>query len=189
MSGKSKDPAARGKNAKRRSIKIGETDLAGAWIDWLVDTRTGYLETLLHLPRKERVKDRGASFPSIQDIFLHILDNNVWWLESVPGNHQETHREVKGRPSDAEIRRQVDRIAKFSRHLAKTLTSAKLDRNYVVRGTSGDGTPFEMNLNLRTIIWHLVEEELQHRGELNALLWQLDVDAPTRAWFSSRLAA
>jgi len=45
-----------------------------------------------------------------------------------------------------------------------------------------------MKVNLRTIIWHMVEEELQHRGEMNALHWQMNVDAPTRAWFSSRLA-
>jgi len=31
-------------------------------------------------------------------------------------------------------------------------------------------------------LWHLVEEELQHRGELNALLWQIDVEAPVSSW-------
>jgi len=141
------------------------------------------------LPRKERVKDRGASFPSLQDVFLHILDNNVWWFESVPENRQESHREVKGRISDIEIRRQVRRIAKFSRELAKSLTPARLGRSFVVHGVKGNGEPFEMKVNLRTIIWHMVDEELQHRGEMNALFWQMDIDAPTRAWFSSALAA
>jgi len=32
------------------------------------------------------------------------------------------------------------------------------------------------------VLWHLVEEELQHRGELNALLWQIDVEAPVMSW-------
>ncbi|MGC2034350.1 MAG: hypothetical protein WA761_02755 [Thermoplasmata archaeon] len=59
----------------------------------------------------------------------------------------------------------------------------------MVRGVQGNGKPYEMRANLPTMIWHLVEEELQHRGEMNALFWQLDVDAPTRAWFSSALAA
>ena len=172
----------------RRSRKVDEVDLARAWINWLVDTRRGYLEALLALPTKERLRDRGASYPSIQDIFLHILDNNVWWLESVPNDRQPSHREVKGRLSAAEIRRHARRIARFSRTLAKSLTTGKLNRSCVVRGTAGDGTPFEMRMNLRTIIWHMVEEELQHRGEMNALFWQMDVDAPTRAWFSSSLA-
>lgn len=56
-----------------------------------------------------------------------------------------------------------------------------------MRGVRRDGTPFEIRVELRTIIRHRVEEELRHREELNALRWQLDVDAPTRAWFSSAL--
>ena len=171
-----------------RPTKVDEVELARAWINWLVDTRKGYLETLLALPEKERLRDRGASYPSLQDIFLHILDNSVWWFESVPTDRQQSHREVKGRMSAAEIRRQARRIARFSRRLAKSLTTARLGRSHVVRGETGDGKPYEMRVNLRTIIWHLVEEELQHRGEMNALLWQIDVDAPTRAWFSSSLA-
>lgn len=101
---------------------------------------------------------------------------------------QESHHEIKGPLSDAEMRRQARRIARSSRRLARSLTPTRLNRRFVVRGTRGDGKPFEMRMNLRTIVWHMVEEELQHRGELNALFWQQDVDAPTRAWFSSALA-
>jgi len=172
----------------RRTEKVDEVELARAWINWLVDTRQGYVEALLALPKGKRLEDRGASFPSMQDIFVHILDNSAWWFESVPNGRQESHRELKGKLSDAEIRRQVRRIARFSRQLAKSLTPRRLNRILTVRGESGDGKPFEMRMNLRTIIWHMVEEELQHRGELNALFWQIDVDAPTRAWFSSPLA-
>jgi uncharacterized damage-inducible protein DinB len=96
---------------------------------------------------------------------------------------------VMGAPSKAMIRRRARQIALSSRRLAKSLTPSRLDRSFVVRGVRGDGKPFEMKMNLRTIIWHMVEEELQHRGEMNALFWQIDVDAPTRAWFSSALAA
>ena len=172
----------------QRPKKVDEVRLARAWVNWLVDTRQGYLDALLALPKEERLRDRGASFPSIQDIFLHILDDNVWWFESVPNDRQQAHKQVKGQLSTAEIRRQVRRIARFSRQLAKSLTPSGLTRTLTVRGESGDGKPFEMRMNLRTIIWHMVEEELQHRGEMNALFWQMDVDAPTRAWFSSSLA-
>lgn len=172
----------------RPTGKLDEAELARAWIDWLVDTRGGYLEALLALPTKERLRDRGASFPSMQDIFLHILDNNAWWFDSVPNGRQGSHREIKGRLTATEVRRQTRRVARLSRRLARGLAPGKLARSFVVRGESGDGTPFEMRMNLRTIVWHMIEEELQHRGELNALFWQLDIDAPTRAWFSSRLA-
>lgn len=60
-----------------KTKKVDETELSRAWIDWMLDTRRGYLEALLRLPRKERLRDRGASFPPMQDIFLHILDDNA----------------------------------------------------------------------------------------------------------------
>ncbi len=168
--------------------RVDEADLARAGIDWRVDPRSGYFGALLRLPRKERLRDRGASFPSMREIFLHILGNNAWWLDSVVHERQESQHEIKGSLSDAEIRRQARRIARSSRRLAKWLTPTRLNRRFVLRGTRGDGQPFETRMNLRTIVWHMVEEELQHRGELNALFWQQDVDAPTRAWFGSALA-
>lgn len=168
--------------------KIDEVTLSRGWIEWLIDTRKGYLDTLYELPEAERLKDRGASYPSIQDIFLHIIDNSVWWFESVPQNKMETHREIKGPLSEEEVRRQVNRIEDISRRLADSLSPERLNESFVVRGTVAGGEPYEMSVNLRTIIWHLMEEELQHRGEMNALFWQMDVEAPTRAWFSSDLA-
>lgn len=167
---------------------MDEIELTRGWIEWLTNTRTGYLEALLKLPEPERLKDRGASFPSIQDIFLHILDDVVWWFESVPDNRQEAHASVEGPLSEAEVRKQVDKVAEISSRLARSLTPARLEEGSIVRGLEGGSKPFEMKINLRTIIWHMAEEELQHRGEMNALFWQMDVDAPTRAWFSSPLA-
>jgi uncharacterized damage-inducible protein DinB len=37
-------------------------------------------------------------------------------------------------------------------------------------------------IKLRDMMWHMIEEELQHRGELNALFWQLDIDPPIIGW-------
>lgn len=43
-----------------------------------------------------------------------------------------------------------------------------------------NGKPF--TFNVENMLWHLVEEELQHRGELNALLWRINVDPPITGW-------
>jgi uncharacterized damage-inducible protein DinB len=40
--------------------------------------RKKYLDTLLGLPPEERLKDRGASFASLQEIFVHVLDGIHW---------------------------------------------------------------------------------------------------------------
>jgi uncharacterized damage-inducible protein DinB len=44
-----------------------------------------------------------------------------------------------------------------------------------------------MTVSLADIMWHMLEEELQHRGEPNALFWQMDIDPPADAWFGSEL--
>ncbi len=75
---------------------LDEVTLARGWIEWLGETTSGYAEALLGPPEPERKKDRGASFPSLEDIYLHILDDNVWWLGSVPQRRQESHRTVEG---------------------------------------------------------------------------------------------
>ncbi|HTT44645.1 MAG TPA: DinB family protein [Thermoplasmata archaeon] len=167
---------------------VDEVALARAWLEWLADTREGYVDTLLGLSDSDRRKDRGASFPSLEDIFLHILDDNVWWLESVPQSLQQSNPGVEGPLSRDEIERAAERVARIDKDLAASLSADRLTEKYVVRGVEGNGDPFEMRVNLRTIVWHLVEEELQHRGEMNALFWQSNVEAPTRAWFSSPLA-
>jgi uncharacterized damage-inducible protein DinB len=50
--------------------------------------------------------------------------------------------------------------------------------------TLGTGTNrVVITRNVGEMLWHLIEEELQHRGELNALLWQDNIDPPITSWF------
>jgi hypothetical protein len=37
------------------------------------------------------------------------------------------------------------------------------------------------------MLWHLVEQELQYRGELNALFWQIDIDPPITDWLDWKI--
>src|SRR5579875_3502148 len=57
--------------------------------------------------------------------------------------------------------------------LDSNLRESDLDRK--VTFTNDGGTE---QITIRNMLVHMVEEELQHRGELNALLWQLDIDPP-----------
>jgi uncharacterized damage-inducible protein DinB len=43
------------------------------------------------------------------------------------------------------------------------------------------------NLPVKQMLWHLVEEELQHRGELNALFWQMNIDPPITDWIDWKM--
>lgn len=39
------------------------------------------------------------------------------------------------------------------------------------------------------VLWHMVEEELQHRGEIIALLWMEDIEPPWTSFMRWRFAS
>jgi uncharacterized damage-inducible protein DinB len=172
-------------------MKFDELALLRAWNEWNAKSLVDYSEAILRLPPAERNKDRGASWGSIQDVFLHVVEDYVWWYENVPQGRGEDqlHPQFVGRGfSDDELRALVRRATRTARSFIESLTPEDLGRPYHVRGTSGSGRPYTMTTCPADIVWHMVEEQLQHIGELNALFWQIGVNPPTHAWFSSESA-
>jgi len=140
--------------------------------------RKRYLDFISRLPKDVITKDRGASFPSILDIFVHVLDAYKSWFHVYETG--EDLPELKGL-SLAEVmtvEKEVDSY--ISKFMAKT-TSGDLDKFF--QFTVGKGKKKRVvKRTLDELLWHLVEEELQHRGELNALLWQENIDPPVTSW-------
>ena len=178
-----KRPAGRSRDG------IDEVALLRAWTDWNLRSMNEYLEALLKLSKTERRKDRGASWGSIQDIFLHVIEDYIWWFEQVPyGKPTDSESFVGQDLSEAELRQLTKRVNRSVHRVMDQLSARDLGRPLAVSGISGSGKPYKFTTCLADIIWHMVEEDLQHRGELNALFWQMDVDPPVRAWFSRTLS-
>ncbi len=117
----------------------------------------------------------GASFPSITDIFVHILDAYRWWFLFVYFDRLSNYKRLRGqkRYSRREVVEEERRIDIHVMAFVHKLKPEDLDRNVIYK----DGSQVK-TIELRQMLLHMIEEELQHRGELNALLWQLDVDPP-----------
>lgn len=158
-----------------------ELESIRSWFAYLAAARRGYLETLAKLPVGELARDRGASHPTLLDIFAHSQGALYFWMKSCakfefppqPGDPDAPPSIAALRTDETYIQTQIQRIM-------AELTEADLDRT--VFREEGRGSPHDCNIPIREVLWHLVEEELQHRGELNALLWQIDVDAPVLSW-------
>jgi uncharacterized damage-inducible protein DinB len=170
--------------------EIDEARLARAWTEWNLKSLSDYLAAILKLSIEERTKDRGASWGSIQGIFLHIVEDYTWWFECVPqGKGEEAFVELVGKDlSNSEIKDIVARVDRSVHSIIDSVTTQDLAHEYFVQATSGDGKPYKMTTTLADIIWHMLEEQLQHIGEINALFWQINVNPPTHAWFSSGLS-
>ena len=156
--------------------------------------RKKYLHSLEGLAKEELVRDRGASFPSILEIFIHVLGAYRYWLiikypklskEEIERFEKESDskypklfkeegrlKESLGEAKDLEI--EVD---SYVMNFVEGLTEDKLESTFE---TTMSGN--KVKLSVGQMLWHLVEEELQHRGELNALFWQIDIDPPHTDW-------
>ena len=135
--------------------------------------RQGYLRKIWRLPPGQRYRDRGASFPSLVDIYMHILDAYRWWFLSVYRHAGPFDEYPLGtRYTRAEALRETRNVDRLVGSVLRELRPRDLDRKLrlPIRRT--------VRVSVRDMLVHMVEEELQHKGELNALLWQLDVEAP-----------
>jgi uncharacterized damage-inducible protein DinB len=145
--------------------------------------RKKYLDALDKLSQAEVTRDRGASFPSMIDILAHTLDAYMSWLTTYEGKSWDGSMRLRGKVrSVKELRDEEKRVDSTVMNFVEGLNASDLDKTFE---TSDNGHKWQNTL--RQMLWHMVEEELQHRGELNALLWQIDVDAPIFDWMDWKL--
>ena len=127
--------------SKTRGL-VDEVALLRSWTDWNSRSRGEYLEAILRLPPVELRKDRGGSFGSIQDIFLHVIEDYIWWFENVPQGRLSEFEQLVGRDAgEQELRDLTRRVERSVHEIMDPLTPQDLGRPYSVRGTSGDGRP------------------------------------------------
>ncbi len=122
--------------------------------------RHKYLETLSRLPWAEVVKDRGASFPSLKDIFVHM----VFVADAYINYGLQGNRNYPNVNYD-----EYDSIEKITKYLEDVESRAGANLNKM--------TPEELDKN-EVVLLDFFQEETHHRGELIALLWQMDVEPP-----------
>jgi uncharacterized damage-inducible protein DinB len=155
--------------------------------------RKKYLRLFTKLSKRTLAKDRGASYPFILDIHAHILDVYTCWFLAFEkgetckrwGYRYETGEELQNliglsltrvKKMEQEVDRHIDRVM-------RELRPVDLRDSFHYRlGTGKEKTVRTRNVG--EMLWHLIEEELQHRGELNALLWQEDIGPPVTSWFA-----
>jgi uncharacterized damage-inducible protein DinB len=139
--------------------------------------RRKYLNAIWKLSPRKRHQKRGASFPSLVDIYMHVLDAYRFWFISVYGKGAPFVEYPLGRRyTRAEAMRETQAVDRLTQRVLREVGPRGLDRQLSWRGRR----PFR--LPVRTMLLHMAEEELQHRGEMNALLWQDDVEPPVTGY-------
>lgn len=160
---------------------VSELDALREWFAYIAAARRGYFETFEKLTSEELSRDRGASYPSLLDILAHSQGALYFWIQNcAPDAFPPPEPETGEPPTLAQLKAFETYLQAHVQRFMAALRESDLDRT--IARPKGRSSDHECNIPVREVLWHLVDEELQHRGELNALLWQIDVEAPVYSW-------
>jgi uncharacterized damage-inducible protein DinB len=140
--------------------------------------RHRYFEAFTNLSWEGFTKNREASFHSLRNIFLHILNAADYWLSFLQHQDFNLHRKFDEYKTFQEIEAYMEHVEKRLSNYLDSLSSAKLKETYTAAGDDGK----LIEVTAEDILIHVFEEEVHHRGELIALLWQMNIEPPMMSW-------
>ena len=155
------------------------------WFNYNTFARKRYLAVLSTLPPAELFRDREASYPTLIELYKHSLDGVASFIHRMSALH-DVSNPAFGCPEVPSLKDLSDYSAHLEQQIERffaTLTEADLERSFLVP-KEPPWWDEDFEAPVRGTLLHVVEHELQHRGELNALLWQLDVEPPILDWVS-----
>ncbi len=143
--------------------------------------RRKFLEKLAELPWEEVVKNREASYYSMKNILIHIIDNEDWIVNWVVHNRATEYKRAKSEDytSMQTIREHLDEVERKTKTYLERADKKMLEKR--VNFTLSSGQTFD--LSVEESLFQSFTEQLYHIGELIALLWQQNIEPPTMQWF------
>jgi uncharacterized damage-inducible protein DinB len=144
------------------------------------------LQSLEKLPWEEVVKPRGLSFDSARDVFLHLTFVEDRWINYILPN-----RFGEWKDPDFEVFQDMNSLRGYASY-TKASTEKFLqemkpkDCNRKVTLPWKNFLP-NTAITLETALTHMVMEDMIHYGELFAMLWQMNLEAPYLAFARFKL--
>jgi uncharacterized damage-inducible protein DinB len=163
----------------------GELQALREVISYNLFVRKKYLTFFAKLSKEILKKDRGASYPSILDIFVHVLNDYSKWFYTYRTGKQDGGvvpelKKIRTIEDVSDLEAKVDR---YTVNFMRNLKPGDIIKPFSFVVSSGPEKGQLIAWTVKGMLWHHVEEELQHRGEINALLWQEDISPPVTSWW------
>ena len=143
--------------------------------------RRRFAEKLVELPSEVVSKNREASFYTMKNIMLHMIDNEDWMVNWViPGRSQSyVRKKWEEYTGAAAVLNHLNEVEKGTRTYLKSLSEVDLARRVDFILSSGR----KFDLSVEECLFQSFTEQLYHLGELIALLWQENIEPPKMQWF------
>ena len=140
--------------------------------------RRRYFDCFVKLSWDEFTENREASFNSIRNIFVHTLGAIDYWLDFLQKENLRSERKFDEYRTFDDVRAYMEHVEERMDDYLRSLSSKGLKKTYTVTGEEHKAT----KITAEDVLIHVFEEEVHHRGELIALLWQMGVDPPDMGW-------
>jgi uncharacterized damage-inducible protein DinB len=147
-------------------------------LEYNEQVRHRYFEALAKLSWDEFIKNREASFHSLRNIFIHTLGAIDYWLDFLQNEKPRPRKKFEEYNSFQDVRDRMEYVETRMRNYLNSLPSGGLEKNYTVKNDA-DQT---VEITAEDVLIHVFEEEVHHRGELIALLWQMGIEPPLMGW-------
>lgn len=126
------------------------------------------------LTPEQFTRDLKSSFPSVRDTLAHIMGAQWVWLERIRGRTPAGLPPAGAYPDLASLRARWSEIREDLGAYVNGFSESDLAQPFEYRNFRGD--PFKDSPG--PIIQHLVNHGTYHRGQVAAMLRQLDVKPP-----------
>ncbi len=140
--------------------------------------RNAFFEKLEKMSWEEFALNREASFNSIRNIFVHILEVSDYWLDFLLKQKLRSQKRFDEYRTFADVASYKSRVEKRMRAYLDSLGAGGLSKAYSAKDE--DGKTHEVTAE--DVLIHIFEEEVYHKGELIALLWQIGIEPPATGW-------
>jgi uncharacterized damage-inducible protein DinB len=143
--------------------------------------RESYLEVLSKLSWEDVAAFRGLSWKSMCDVFVHLtLVEDRWINYIIPGRFSEwVDPDFDSFTNMDSLKKYMQQVHCNTEKYLTMLSPEELNREVVVPWGE---KPF-IELKVEAVLTHMVMEDMVHYGELSAVLWQMGLEAPYKAYW------
>ncbi len=159
-------------------------------MDFVHELREDFFECAAKLGPKEFTKDRGTSMLSFRDVFLHLAyveeqhvtefceNRPTPWMPEVMKIPKDRYRSIP------EVRKRLREVrAMGDVRFKKWNTPEELAEPAVWVASR----KYPLRLTRDSALAQCLTEHLLHLGEVEAMLWQMDVEPPSTFWIARRV--
>ncbi|MDQ6724027.1 MAG: DinB family protein [Thermoproteota archaeon] len=133
---------------------------------------------------EEVIKNRETAWLSLKDTLLHIIWVEDSWINYSIHDLNDPNRPFPYKKYDNwnSITNYNAKVVYKTDHFISADIKTESDLLKPVHRKNIDG--ITRKTVVKDVLFHVITEELHHRGEIIAILWQMDIQPPDMGWLS-----